>query len=167
MKRILSLLTCLSIIFTTSIVRADDLSLPPAPSPVEGEIDVGAAISPMKKGDKAVFTGLLLSPRAVATVMAQINALKGQIKIEVDRTKGEERARCEFRVSEQRNVLETDKKILQVQLESTQKDLQMLSTRLKEERAVQQNAQLWTGLGFAGGVVATIVTVFAVKSVIK
>lgn len=167
MKRILSILTCLSIIFTTSVARADDLPLPPVPNPIEGEIDVGAAISPMKKGDKAVFTGLLLSPRAVATVMAQINALKGQIKIEVDRTRGEEQARCEFRVSEQKNTLETDKRILQVQLESTQKDLQTLSTRLKEDRTAQQNVQLWTGLGFAGGVVATIVTVFAVKSVIK
>ena len=107
MKRIISFLTCLSIVFSSSAVHADEISLPQTPKPVEGEVDVGAAISPMKKGDKAVFTGLLLSPRAIATMIAQTNALKSQIPIEIQKAKGEEKAQCDFRTSEQKTILET------------------------------------------------------------
>ena len=96
-KRLLSLILCFALLFGTSRPALADngITFPEVPV-VAGEPDVGAAVSPMKKGDKAPFSGVLLSPRAVATIIAQIHATTDQIKIEVDKAKAESKAQCDF-----------------------------------------------------------------------
>jgi len=167
MKYAASIVTCIFLTLLSVPVRGQEVKLPPAPPAQQGEVDVGAAISPMKKGDKAPFTGLLLSPRATATLMAQMNTAKDQVKIEVDRTLGEATARCDFKLSEQKTASDTDKQILNSQVRSQQRDIQILTERLTIEQNSKSNTWLWTGLGFAGGVVATALTVFVVNSTIK
>lgn len=142
------------------------LTLPPAPPPVAGEVDVGSAISPMKKGQIAPFTGVLLSPKASATIIVQLNLLSEQIQIEIDRVKGEEKAKCDFRVAETSNTLTTDKKILQAQLDEREKRINIVTDALKKEENSRPNLPLWvgvgTGAGFVLGVGLSILTVYAV-----
>jgi len=166
MKNVISILTFLTIISVNSISYAQEITLPVIPTPAN-EIDVGAAISPMKKGDKAIFTGLLLSPKAIATLMTQMNFEKEQIKIETNKVKGEEYARCEFKLAEQKTTCDADKRILQGQIDTQKKDIEVLTTRLKDETSNNKNFNLWVGAGFVGGVVTTIATVFAIAQIVK
>ena len=160
-KRFLSFVLCFTLVFgTVSQAWAQETKLPNI-HPGPGEPDVGAAISPMKKGDRAPFTGVLLSPKAVATIVAQLDSLQEQIKIEVDRVTAENKARCDFNLAEQQTTCIADKKVLQAQLDARQKDIAVLDDQLKKEQASRANVPLWTGLGFAGGVVVSVLTVFA------
>ena len=164
MKKIIASLISSSIILTSISAKADEITLPSVAQP-NSEPDVGAAISPMKKGDKAVFTGLLLSPKAVATVIAQNNSIKSQITIETNKVLGDERAACNFKLSEQKISYETENKIMLSHLQTQQRDIEILSTRLKDEQNSAKNNYLWTGLGVLGGVVLTLSTVFVVSKV--
>lgn len=142
------------------------VTLPQPPAPAPGEPDVGAAISPMKKGQIAPFTGILLSPKATATIIANLNALQEQIKIEVDHARAEEQAKCDFRVSETTTHLEADKKILQAQVDDRGKQITILTDQLKKEEANRPNTPLWVGLGTGAGLIIGVglsaLTVYAI-----
>jgi nucleotide-binding universal stress UspA family protein len=58
------------------------------------EENVGAAISPMRKGNKAMFTGVLLSPLAIATLITELKSAELVTEIEVKRAKDEAAAWC-------------------------------------------------------------------------
>lgn len=145
---------------------ADPLVLPPAPPPIPGEVDVGAAISPMKKGQVAPFTGVLLSPKALATIVVQLNSLQEQINIEVDHAKAEAKARCDFSVAETTNRLETDKKVLQAQVDSRNQQVNILNDVIKKQEENRPNTPLWVGVGGVVGLVVGVglsaLTVYAV-----
>ncbi len=125
----------------------------------------------MRKGQIAPFTGVLLSPRALATVVAELNAIQDRIKIEVDLAVGIAEAQCDFEVAETENRLGTDKRILQAQLNENQKRIAILNEQLKKEEDNRTNAPLWIGLGVGGGFVAgvavTVLVAFAVNSASK
>ena len=166
-NRLLSFILCFTLIFgTVNIASADPVRLPDVVVP-SGEADVGAALSPMKKGDKAPFTGVLLSPKAVATLIAQMGTLQEQIKIEVDHAVAVNSAQCDFKTSEQKTTSDADKAILQAQLEARKKDIAALDDQLKKEQSSRSNVPLWTGLGAVGGIVVTVLTVFAVSRATK
>lgn len=166
-KRILSLLLCISLL-TSSITPAfaEDVALPQVTTPA-AEKDPGAAISPLKKGDRAPFTGVELSPLAVATIVAQFSTAKDLVKIETDRTRSEEKARCEFSVSELKASTDADKKILQANVDARQKQIAALNEQLKKEQDSRPNVVLWTSLGGAAGIGLTLLTVFAVSRATK
>ncbi len=145
------------------------MTLPAPPPLAPGEVDVGAAISPMRRGQLAVFTGVLLSPLAVATVVAELNSIQERINLEIDRTEAVERASCQFKLDEAKNAHETDKKIFFAQIEAKDKYIITLNDVIKENESNTPNTPLWVGLGigagFLAGVAATVVTVYAVNQV--
>lgn len=147
------------------------IALPDAPKPAPGEPDVGAAISPMKKGQVAPFTGILLSPKATATIIAQLNTLQEQIKIEVDHARAEEKAKCDFRVAEVQTTAEADRKVLQAQVDARNKEINILNGVIKQHEENKPNTPLWvglgTGLGFVVGAGLTVLTVYAVNQAQK
>ncbi len=150
---------------------ADPLTIPAGPPLVQGEKDPGAAISPMNKGQIAPFTGVLLSSKAVASVIAEIHANQEQIKIEVDRALGLAAAHCTYMVAETTNRLETDKKIIQAQVDEQAKENSVLAAQLKTAEANKPNMPVWVGLsiggGFVVGVAATILVVYGVNQASK
>lgn len=156
MKRIIASLLIAAQLAVVAPAFADPPTLPQPPPPVPGEVDVGAAISPMKKGQVAPFTGILLSPKATATIIAQLNTMQDQIKIEVDHARAEEKARCDFRVAETENRLETDKKILQAQVDEKTKTNALLTDQLKKAEESRPNLPLWVGLGTGVGLVVGV-----------
>lgn len=143
------------------------ITLPDAPKPAPGEPDVGTTISPLKKGQIAPFTGILLSPKATATIIAQLNALQEQIKIEIDHARAEEKAKCDFRVAEVRTTAEADRKVLQSQVDARNKEINILNGVIKQHEENKPNTQLWmglsAGLGFVAGAGLTVLTVYAVN----
>lgn len=176
MKKLLAPLLILSHLTAVAPSWADPVTLPstitlPEQAPVKGEPDVGAAISPLKKGQVAPFSGVLLSPRATATIIAQINSVTDRIKLEVDHARAEAAAHCEYEVSELKTHAEADTKVLQAQLDERDKRLTILNEQLKQEESNRTNTPLWVGLGTGAGVVVgiatTVLAVYAVNRASK
>jgi len=171
LKKIISIILCFVITITsfTKVAHAEDVVIPyipPVTAPTT-EPDVGNAVSPMKKDDRAPFTGVLLSPRAIATILSQFRNQKDQTKIEVDHAVSVERAQQEYKISEMKTSSETEKKILEAQLAARKKEISVLDERLKKEESSRANVPLWTGIGVGGGIALTVLTVFAISSASK
>jgi hypothetical protein len=162
-KSLVSLKLCLSVLIT-SPAFADPVVLPTAPQQVDGELDVGAAVSPMKKGQTAPFTGVLISPKALATITVELKTIQEKINIEITRVKAEETARCEFIVENQRIKLSADSMVLQAKNSSLLEQNKILQDRINKEEKSRPNVLLWTAGGFAGGVVVVLLTSFVQNS---
>jgi hypothetical protein len=131
------------------------------------EPDIGAVISPLRKGQIAPYTGTLFSPRAAGSIIAQIDAQKQQIVIEVQHAREVEQANCTFKLSEATTHYNADKKISDAKLEERNKRIVILSEQLKQEENNRTNTSLWVGLGAGGGFIAgvgiTVLTIYAVN----
>lgn len=160
MKKFISII--LLFVYTTiTTFAAAEPQLPVAPQPWPGEPDLGAAVSPMRKGDAALFTGVLLSPKAVATVIAEMKLLNEKIMLEVNKAKSEEGARCAFSLKEAELKAQTDRSVLQAKLESKDRQVKVLEDRLQKTENDKPDLMLWVGGSFAAGLIVSIATTFA------
>lgn len=149
-----------------STVRAEVPSIPLPTTPPE-EVDPGSALSPMSKGQKAPFTGVLLSPRAVATIISELNSTNEKLKIETDKIKNEQEALCKKTALDLKIKFETEKKLVVLDAEEKDRTINILQGRLSEEQKSRPNPAVWTAIGTAGGVALTLLTVFAVSQAAK
>lgn len=137
----------------------------------QDEPDVGAVISPLRKGQAAPYTGTLFSPRAAASIITQIDSQRKQIIIEIEHARGDEKAKCAFQLSETTTRNDADKKVSLAKLEEQNKRITILSDQLKQEEKNRSNTSLWVGLGVGGGFVVgaglTVLTVYAVNLATK
>ena len=133
----------------------------PTIEPLSGEKDVGAAISPLKKGQIAPFTGVLLSPKAVASVITELDSFGERIKIETDKTKGDDTAQCDFQVNVVKIQAEADAKVAQAKLDEALKRVEIFQNMVNQQQSTSSDPLLWGGLGFGIGVAATILIVYA------
>jgi len=138
----------------------------PLPRLLPGEKNPGMAISPMKKGQRAPFTGVLLSPAATADVIVEFETFEERIRIEVVKAIQEQQADCDKKLSDADAKSTADKEILKANIKSKNssiKDLQTQVKILKDERDTRWPAGAWIGIGAAGGVALTILTAFAIS----
>lgn len=144
-----------------------DAATPSLPSvePLPGEPDVGSAISPMKKGQVAPYTGVLLSPKALATIVTELKSFDERIKIELERANGESKARCDYEINAVKIAAETDSKVAQARLEENQKRIEILEETIEEQQTSQSDPVLYGGLGFGIGVAATVLLAYATTRV--
>jgi len=176
MKKLISSFVLFSLLFTPAFASADEntqktgvISLVQAlePEKPKAEKDVGAALSPMKKGQFSPFTGVLLSPLAVATLIAELNAKGAEIKIEVDKAKAEAEANHAY----EKNIAQTqcmaDKKILQANIDAKKQQIESFDAVVKAELESRPNPAFWAILGAAAGIVVTTAAASAIVAVAK
>lgn len=150
-----------------TVSHADDVvTLPETTIPVD-ETDVGAAISPMKKGQRAPFTGLLLSPLAVATMKVQLDSINEQIRIEVKRSSDELTAQYEKKLSDQDARHVSDKTIAEAKQAYSDYMTKQLDKRLQEEIDSRPNVLLLVSLGAVGGAAVTVLTFYIASQLSK
>ncbi len=161
-NKIITLCTIISFLITTSVSAQDrlELELPKIISP-QAEEDLGSVISPVRKGEKSPFTGLILSPRAVATIMAHYKFLNEQISLETEKVRQEVTAHFENKINELKIKYESDKESYRTQLESSRSDSAKYKSLLEKEISSRPNLPLWAGLSFAGGIGLTLLIIFA------
>ncbi len=166
--KFVAFITAISLLLTSSTLYgsppSSKISLPPINVP-EGETSVGAAISPMSKGNRAPFTGLLLSPLAVATIISELSSYQEMLEIELTRVKAEYEADMKFRLNRLKIEHEADKTVLNTQIETANKRIIELGYLLQKEIDNRPNIFLWSSLGVLGGIGITLLTVFAVSQV--
>jgi len=132
-----------------------------------GEKDPGLALSPMKKGQKAPFTGVLLSPSAVANVIVELKSIDERIQIEVAAAMQKQTAICEKSTSDLKTKQEADRKILQADLADKARVILAKEQEIKKLRDEQTNPWAWLGAGAAGGITLTVLTAFAISKATK
>lgn len=146
-------------------VTTDKVTLPLSQL-LPGEKDPGAAISPMKKRQRAPFSGVLFSPPAVANVIVELESFEERLHIEIMRTINEQQAECDKKLSDVENKLTTDKKILQANINSKDKLIKELNVQiktLKDEKETRWHPGAWLGIGAASGIALTVLTAFAIS----
>lgn len=143
------------------------VQLPASPEPWPAEPDVGPAVSPIKKGYPAPFTGVLLSPQAVAIVTVEIEHISDKIKIEVDKAVADNDAKWTYKLNEQKIKFDADQKVLMAQLDASKSENKILYERLDKVEKSQPDLMLWVGGGFVAGILTTVLTTYAVTQASK
>ena len=160
MQKFISFIMIIVMLAFTMPAYADDAAtsgakLPKLETPA-GEVEMGAVIAPMKKGQAAPFTGVLLSPRASASLTVQINSINEQIKIEVERARNEANAQCEFKTSELKVVADADRRVSTAMLDSRDKDIKILQDNIKQHEKDEDNSPFWYVVSGVGGLLAGV-----------
>lgn len=164
MKKIISTLLLVAFTSTTNVAYSQEL---PEITTPEGEADPGEAISPMKAGQKAPFSGVLLSPKAVASIISKLKTVEKAKQLAAAEAKETAEEVCK----NEKNLLtirtDTDKEILNARIESNKQVIGIYEKKLQEANESQSDPALLVGLGAAGGIVASILTVLAVSQAMK
>jgi hypothetical protein len=157
MRRTLACLVTCAVLSTATVALADDppkIDIAAIEAPEE---DVGAATAPLEKGDEAPFTGVLLSPKAAATIVAERNAFDERIKIEVQRARAECQAKCDYSLKKAKISCDADRKTMQASLDERKKRIDVLQkTIADEEKKSKPNVWLWAGGGALTGALGTV-----------
>ena len=175
-KKIVSCFLLISML-SPQICLAQSKDISPEPEKMEdvlppvqlmpGEKDPGLALSPMKKGQKAPFTGVLLSPMAVANVIVELKSIDEKIQIEVNAAVQRQVAICTKTTSDLNTRHQADSKILQADLDDKARTILAREQEIKRLKDEQTNPWTWMGVGTASGIAITLLTVFAVSKVTK
>ena len=175
LKRITSIVLLFSML-SPQIAVAQNIPSPDAESPTKvelpktellpGEKDPGLAISPMKKGQRAPFTGVLLAPASVASVIVEMETFEERLKIEVKKVTESERVKCEKNILDADAKSVADKKILQADIDSKGRTISSLNGQIKKLRDENESRWppgVWIGVGAVGGIALTVLTAFAIS----
>lgn len=158
MKRIIASLLIATTLATAVPAWAD----PPPPAVTVTAPTPPPVISPLNKGQPSPFTGVLFSPEAVAQAIAQRDTATAAALLGIQHQKELDDAALKYAIDSAATTCTTDKNILGAQLTDAQKQNKILQDQLKQNTG-GPGAPVWIGLGFVGGVVVTVLTVFAVS----
>jgi len=146
---------------STNIIELPSIQLQP------GESDPGKVISPMKKGQKAPFTGVLLSPRAVGEVIVELESFDERLHLEITRVINEEQTSCDKKMNDLIARTTATQKELQASLDASRRETDAFKTELKNAKDSQINPYFLVGAGVAGGIAITLLTTYAIVQITK
>jgi hypothetical protein len=149
------------------VPKTTTLTFPEIPEIPESEPDVGEAISPMKRWQRAPFTGLLLSPRAIASIMYDLQEKQDLIEIEVNKVTKKLNLLHNHEISILKIRNESDSKIDKLRIEEQKKEIEKLDLQIKKERESRPDPLLWASIGAGAGIVLTTLTAAVIVSVGK
>lgn len=147
---------------TTTVARAEELTKLPKIETPYGEIDPGEAISPMKRDQRAPFTGVLLSPKAVAKIIVDLKSLDDRVKLEVKQAVETQNIICLKEKNEITIKSDADKSILNASVQEKIRTINLYEEQLKKETNKTDPGTL-VGIGVVVGAVLTTLTVLAVS----
>lgn len=160
MKKIISAFLVASLL-TSSHAFADPVaSVSVDPLQVSG-------LTPIRKGQAAPYAGVLLTPKAVATIIAEKETEKEKIAAMVDAAVKTAEAKKDFQIAELKTNCETDIKNQKVIANANLEKVKLLEKTVKQLQDDMPNRTTWTVVGFVGGVAVTLATVFVVSQAVK
>lgn len=159
MKRLLWILALLTTFITTPAYA--EISFPQ--DIVHDQVDVGEAISPMKIDQRTPFSGVLLSPKALAKVVAELRAIDEKVNLSVKHAVEIETAKCETAIKnkDQNNI--ANAKVAEERLNLSLNENQILTERLKKLENETDYTWLYITGGAVTGMAMTILSVWATK----
>lgn len=149
MRRIFSFFVIVVLLCTSFPCLADPSNLP--------------VIVPLTKGQPAPFVGVLLTPEAVAKVIAETKDCKQRIKVESDRARDMQKVEDDKHIADVLADTERDKKIFQANITSRDGQIKDLTSALQNSENARKNLWLWVGGGALAGTLLTIGTVILIS----
>ena len=128
------------------------------PEPAPNESSPGSAISPLQKFQAAPFTGVLLSPLAVAKIITDLENREEETKIEIENAVRKAEATCSYEKTILENKIAADSLISAAQIEARNKEILALEKALEKELNDKQDPLVWGLIGLAAGVITTTAT---------
>lgn len=119
-------------------------------------------ITPVQKGAPAPFTGVLLTPEAVAKIVAEAKDCPKRVEVEVERARGEEKIRGEKALADAQADAKRDRAVMQAGLDQRDGMIKDLTTRLDKSEQARSNMWLFAGGGVLAGAAIVILSVVAV-----
>lgn len=126
-----------------------------------------SVITPLAEGQNSPFAGLLLSPQAVATIVSEKESFEPRCKLRVEHATQETQAKCDFALAELKTKLEADVKDVTIKLDAKTQEITELDKKLKDEIANRPSREVWSAVGFGGGVLVTLLSAFLVSKASK
>jgi hypothetical protein len=168
-KRFFTFFMIINMIFgVCTHAHADNASTPTSAVIVDAAPnDASPEVAPVKKGQPAPFDGTLLSPEAVATVVADRQATTETTKAETTRVQSEEQAKCKFTVDEAKASADAKLTVTDANLGAEKKKAVALNIALKKEIASRPNVAVWTVMGGIVGAGVTVLIVVALGKLPK
>lgn len=169
MKNILSAILSICLLLPAPAFSQEPdqkIELPSISTP-EGEKDPGKALSPMKMLQKAPFSGILLSPKVVAEIVSRLNSVDQLQKIAADEAREQEREVCKNEKNNNQIKFDSDKSILQAQIEYNKNLVVAYEKQLEIEKSSHIPGGVWYTLGAVSGTAITILSVFAIAQAVK
>jgi hypothetical protein len=163
MKKAISTLLIATMLATSAPAWAQDHPAPVAPTAAVATAPTPSpVISPLNRGQPSPFTGVLFSPEAVAQVIAQSDTARAASALAVQNQAEIDAAEKKYALDSAATTCTADKTVFQAQLTDAQKQNKILQDALKQNTG-GPGAPVWIGVGFAGGVVVTVLTAFALS----
>jgi len=160
----------IAIVLTATVLCTSTSASAQKSSTISPEADQTARISPLRKGNPAPFTGVLFSPKATATVIAELESFDEKMKIEVDKAVRDVISKKQFELNESESRCITSKTILQAEIDTKSARIKRLSKDVADAQSAAANPPsrvLWAGLGVIVGAVTTVLITFAVNQASK
>ncbi len=120
-------------------------------------------ITPIKKGAPAPFAGVLLTPEAVAKIVAEAESCDKRVKTEADHAREVQKALDEKTLADAKADADRDRKVLQAGIHSRDGQIKDLTVALGKSEQARSYTWLYAGGGALAGVVLTIGTVAIVN----
>lgn len=131
-------------------------------------------VCPLAQGQQAPFSGVLLSAKASAAVISEYSFFDERLKLEVENANRLMQVKMDFELKESESKFTTERTTLSAQIESRNEKISVLEQDLKKagdevKRLTEEtpNKVTWFGMGFAGGIVFTIATAYAIGQVVN
>lgn len=164
MKRFVSTVLVATMVATSVPAWADPPT--PAPTPAPSSSAPLPTITPLQKTQPAPYTGVLLSPEAIAKIVADKDAAAKEKELAVKHQQELDAAQHKYDLDQATTTCTADKSIMQARIDDNLKQIKILEDQLKKQSG-GPGPGTWIGLGAVGGVVLTVVTVFAVSRATK
>ncbi len=139
--------------------QADDSTPPPIVSPW------APVVTPLVKGTPAPFTGVLLTPEAVARVIADANDYPKRTQVEVDHAVGVEKAKGSKALADATADAKRDREVLQAGLDQRDGTIKDLTVALQKSETASKNTWIWAGGGIIVGAAVAVLSVVVVNYV--
>lgn len=149
-RRYASILALTAATLLPSFASADEPYTPPT-------------VTPIAKGAPAPYAGVLLTPEAVAKVIADAKDCPKRTQIEVNKARDEQKAVDDKTLADVQADAKRDKAVMQAGIDQRDESIRDLASRLEKSEQARSNTTLYVGGGVLAGAAIAILSVIAVS----
>ena len=109
------------------------------------------AVTPVQKGAPAPFSGVLLTPEAVAKIVADAREREERAKVDVDDARAVQKAEDNKVLADAKADAELQRKTMQAGIDRRDNQISSLTKSLEAASSSSRSPWLWMGVGAVGG----------------
>lgn len=161
MKQIIAIIIAFAMIFFSLPVMAAE--------PTSSDVSLGAAgltlgkVSPLEKGERAPFDGVLLDPAAAAKLMVDQQEADNKCQIEINKHVETEKAKLQLDLANMKASRDALKKELAIRMSIKDEHIKFLENDAVKNAKKSQNSVWWFMGGLAGGILLSIGAAFIIR----